>query len=57
MFIMMLVYIFFFGVLGRAFIAFGLRCYAHSLFSMGHIFFFENHGLGLEMPYSDLGLE
>jgi hypothetical protein len=34
-------------VLCRAFIALGLRCYAHSLFFffMGHIF--ENHGSGL----------
>jgi hypothetical protein len=42
MFIMMLVYYFFWGgVLRRAFIVLGLRCYAHSLFfSMGHIFFY-----------------
>jgi hypothetical protein len=45
MFIMMLVYIlftYFFwggGVLCHAFIALGLRCYAHSLFSMGHIYY------------------
>jgi hypothetical protein len=65
MFIIMLVYIlllffFFFGkggVLCRAFIALGLRCYAHSLFSMGHIylFFFENRGLGLGPALFRLG--
>jgi hypothetical protein len=66
MFIMMLVYIFFLGgVLCRAFIALGSRCYAHSLFSMGHIFFifiiiiiyifFENHGLGLGTALFRLG--
>jgi hypothetical protein len=67
MFIMMLVYYFFWGgVLRRAFIVLGLRCYAHSLFfSMGHIFFlflllllyifFENHGLGLGTALFRLG--
>jgi hypothetical protein len=41
MFIMMLVHFFLGGggVLCRAFIALGLRCYAYSLFSVGHIFF------------------
>jgi hypothetical protein len=70
MFIMMLVHFFFFfffwGVLCRAFIALGLRCYAYSLFSVGHIFFiflllllytffFENHGLGLGTALFRLG--
>jgi hypothetical protein len=69
MFIIMLVYFFFFffgGVLCRAFIALGSRCYAHSFFSMGayiflflllllYIFFFENHGLGLGTALFRLG--
>jgi hypothetical protein len=66
MFIMMLVHFFFWGgVLCRAFIALGLRCYAYSLFSVGHIFFiflllllyifFENHGLGLGTALFRLG--
>jgi hypothetical protein len=41
-------------VLCRAFIALGLRCYAHSFFfSMGHIF--ENHGSGLGPALFRLG--
>jgi hypothetical protein len=41
MFIMMLVHFFLGGgVLCRAFIALGLCCYAYSLFSVGHIFFY-----------------
>jgi hypothetical protein len=68
MFIMMLVYFFFWGgVLCRAFIALGLRCYAHSLFFFFYgayffffiiiiiYFFFENHGLGLGTALFRLG--
>jgi hypothetical protein len=54
------------GVLCRAFIALGLRCYVHSLFFYGayflflllffiYFFFFENHGLGLGTALFRLG--
>jgi hypothetical protein len=41
-------------VLCRAFIALGLRCYAHSLFFLWGIFF-ENHGSGLGPALFRLG--
>jgi hypothetical protein len=68
MFIMMLVHFFLGGVLCRAFIALGLRCYAHSLFFffcgayffyllLLLLFFFENHGLGLGTALFRLGIQ